>query len=182
MEDKSGGMEELRQNAASALRDPAELPGTRRLGKRTAEIQVWRLSVKGDCRSWTVYSQWKNDECSGLVRRVQWNQSADVRRFTDPVEGMLEGPPSQPTLFVADATFPWSEVTMWIEQFKYIQISPFLQNPLAPDGSSNGVKIWSAGFEIDWPGSGPEEWQPMVSFADQIIGRVEELFKPKPND
>jgi hypothetical protein len=182
MDEMPGGMDELRESAVSALRDPAEIPGTRRLGKKSAELQVWRLSMREAWRSWTVYQQWKDDECSGLVRRVLWDQAADERRLADPVAGLIEGVPTQPTLSVADVAIPWSEVSLWVEQFAYLQISPFLQNPVEPDGSSNGVKVWPAGFEIDWPGGGPEEWKPVVCLADKIIGRVEELFKGQPND
>ena len=182
MEDKPGELEELRRNAESALRDPADLTGSRRLGRRTAEVQVWHWLTQDTCRSWTVYSQWKNDECSGLVRRVLWDQKSDVRRFTDPQVGMIEGYPTQPTLASVDAQVPWDEVALWIEEFRYLRFSPFIKELVEPEGLWSGLKVVSAGFEIEWPGVGPEEWLPLTVYAKRLVDRMEKLFEAKPND
>src|SRR5258707_13785909 len=68
-------------------------------------LRLWHSAAFFAHTSWTVFDP-PDQAHTRLVRQGQWDRPHDMRRFSDPLEGVKQGFHAPPTVNVRDARVP----------------------------------------------------------------------------
>ncbi|HKS16608.1 MAG TPA: hypothetical protein VJU16_04795 [Planctomycetota bacterium] len=170
LEERAEERKIVEQLARKALRHPD-------LGRRTEILHIWHDTSFFDSRSWTVFES----RDGGLaVRRVRWDQAADMARLTDPLVGMREGFHARPTLTVQDVPVSSDAVSVWLDELTRIRIQVRVRHWIQADGERHGIRLDSSNLELSWPSSGPEEWKDLTAWVGRVMDQLEAPFRGDP--
>jgi hypothetical protein len=180
-------MTELRRRAMLTLEEPAlavpkgvSLVPTHRL---------WRYPSFANHLAWMIHSA-TGQESSPLdesepapllfIRRVEWDQVTDGRRFLDPMEGLRQGFKTGPAIsarnFVPKGDL-CTELGRHLALLSCIQVTLVPRAEIGLDGETSGIEILRGSHLacLSWWCNGPGEWAPLVQWFEGSIRLLETL-------
>ncbi len=167
---------ELERKALRALEEVGTPPTFSRPPQMV--IQLWMYPAFADYVSWTLFTD--KDGLNPVVRQVTWNRHYDVRRFTDPLDGLREGWHTEPTMVTEDAPLAIDEFLERMEAGRKIRI-PLLEGAktrIGLDGVRYGLQglYGLSGWSLNWWEDGPEEWRELIKWAGEMRTYLSQAF------
>jgi len=133
-------------------------------------VVVYHLPSFTDCSAWSLFR--KKD--SFHIQTITWRQSVDARRLSDPLEGVRLGILPAPTLEERFAPTDSAWCTSQLQKLAAIHLNPFVPaGSICLDGESFGVHI-PYKVDLEWCCSGPSDWQELISWTHEFVGRFRE--------
>ena len=172
VENRPEELAQVRRRAIEALHDPLGISDAIPLRRVKEQVHIWTVTTFHDARSWTVYREYSG---AILVRRVLWDQMADLERMTQPLVGARFGFSTQPTLEVADAPFEAALVDGWLMSLSRISIVPIVASGVQLDGTRFGLRTLEGRFSVEWS-SESEAWAPLVMLVSEIRSKLDLKF------
>ena len=159
-----GGLE---KTAARYLTDPRSLPKAAHLDGWYQRMRLWHCPAFDVQLAWIIFqkSQLRGGSRDTQLRQVCWNRPADIKRLSDPLQGLAHGFHSHPTMEVRDRPLVTADFESRLAALRKISFPVFSDKSLGLDGESFGIELTSGRIHVEWWCEGPEEWRMLTAWA-----------------
>jgi hypothetical protein len=184
VEKRSEERAEVQKRALWALGHAQELEPVGPVRRLQPELRVWHYPAFHPWVSWTVLREGRSS--GGVarlwVREVSWDMPADMRRLSDPMEGLRCGFHTRPTLGVRDAELPAEQYQSLASAGSEVRI-PIVtpDHAFGLDGETFGIETGDhfARFRCEWWGDGPQEWTDWVRWVAILRAFLRRCLEPE---
>jgi hypothetical protein len=173
---------ELETRARWALEHPERLEPREVVEDVRPVVRLWHYPAFSDYACWAVFRPARRNmsDQSGIVRRVIWEWTHDLRRFADPLEWLKQGYRAPPTIVVRDARMPADQFAPLLAE---LALAPVPAAGIAAywglDSETFGFENVESGFlrvRLEWWCDGPEEWRAFTRCVAHLRGALEQCF------
>jgi hypothetical protein len=137
-------------------------------------LRLWEYPSFGQYRSWTVFNS-KHSGSSILApfaREVTWDRPTDSRRLLrDPLEGLVKGFHTRPSIDVRDQILSESELALHLKQCPTFSATINMwRQGIVLDGTWFGFRTYGplARVELSWSSDGPSEWRDFIDWVSEL--------------
>jgi hypothetical protein len=133
-------------------------------------LRLWHYPAFFAHTSWTVFDP-PDQAHLRLVRQVQWDRPHDMRRFSDPLEGVKQGFHAPPSIGVRDARVADDGLRTHLEELGRLPIPVAgIEAPFGVDGEDFGLHWYDAYLttHLQWWAEGPRAWSAFTAAVTRL--------------
>jgi hypothetical protein len=133
-------------------------------------LRLWHYPACFAHTSWTIFGPLDSADTQ-LVRQVQWDRPHDMRRFSDPLEGVKQGFHTPPSVSVRDAWVAGDTLCYHLEELGRLPIPVVgIEAPFGVDGEVFGLQCCRhfLATQLQWWAEGPRAWSAFTAAVTRL--------------
>ncbi len=178
LEQRPAEREVLETRGQHALEDVAQNEPQEVVRHLQPLLRLWHYRAFLAHTSWTVFDP-PDQAHTRLVRQVQWDRPHDMRRFSNPLEGVKQGFHAPPLLSVRDARVAGDRLHSHLEELSRLPIPVVgIEAPFGVDGEVFGLQCYGyfLATQLQWWADGPRAWSAFTAAVTRLRTFLAEPF------